>query len=239
MNGQKFYAAGHTDALKYAGSELERQGCVPTAHPSEAGWLLLDVPLRDDPKDILALLPGDVTVVGGNLNGDMFAHHRAIDLLQDPVYLAQNADITAHCAVKLALGRLPVILRDCPVLVVGWGRIGKCLAALLRNMGADVRVAARKDADRALLGALGYEVGDLCDLSPYRVIFNTAPALILTADMLRQCHPGCLKIDLASVPGMEGSDVIRARGLPGRDAPETSGKLIANRVLHLMKGVIT
>ena len=42
-----------------------------------------------------------------------------------------------------------------------------------------------------------------------------------------------MKIDLASVKGMEGGDVIWARGLPGKDAPESSGVLIGKTVLRL------
>ena len=49
----------------------------------------------------------------------------------------------------------------------------------------------------------------------------------------RHCRPECLKIELASVSGMEGDDVIIARGLPGIWAPETSGRLIARTVLRL------
>ena len=40
-------------------------------------------------------------------------------------------------------------------------------------------------------------------------------------------------IDLASKLGIEAEDVIWARGLPGKDAPETSGDLIARTVIRL------
>ena len=43
-----------------------------------------------------------------------------------------------------------------------------------------------------------------------------------------------IKIDLASCPGMDAPDVIWARGLPGKDAPETSGELIARTILRLL-----
>ena len=44
-----------------------------------------------------------------------------------------------------------------------------------------------------------------------------------------------LKIDLASRKGMGGKDVVWARGLPGNDTPESSGSLIARRVLSILK----
>ena len=159
------------------------------------------------------------------------------DLLQDADYLAENAMITAHCAVKIALQALPVTLKDQPVLVAGWGRIGKCLAKLLRDMGARVTLSARKESDRAMIRALGYDAMDLTEqgyrLIAFRVIFNTVPEMIFPKDILLYSREDCLKIDLASLHGMDGNDVIVAKGLPNQEAPESSGNLIAKTVLRL------
>ena len=234
MDSLKFFCAGQTKALEYAATELRRQGCILQSAPVD--FVLTDVPIRGDLTDILQTFPDHVPVVGGNLQ---LHNRKAIDLLQDPVYLAHNANITAHCAVKLILQHLPVILTDLPVLVVGWGRIGKCLAVLLRQMGARVSVIARKESDQAMAAALGYSMGQADDLNTYRVIVNTAPTMVLDKNRLQTCRPDCLKIDLASAPGMEGEDVLWARGLPGKETPESSGILIAQRTLHHMKGVLT
>ena len=51
--------------------------------------------------------------------------------------------------------------------------------------------------------------------------------MVLPKEKLAACQHSCIKIDLASVPGIEGADVIHAGGLPNLDAPESSGKLIA------------
>lgn len=247
MNGPVFYSAGRTKALEHATKALERLGCcVVTSPDSPVTHLLLDVPsFAPDGKlrcggsitDVLACVNADVTIVGGNLKGAPLSGCRGIDLLQDPIYLAENADITAHCAVKLALSQLPVTLKGCHTLVIGWGRIGKCLARLLKNMGAVVTVAARKEADLAMLQALGYDTLRSDDLNyslgRYRLIFNTVPATVIPEDALEFCRADCLKIDLASIKGIAGDDVLWARGLPGKDAPETSGELIARSILRL------
>ena len=248
MNGPIFYSAGHTDALEYAIKELRHKGCTVLEKPDPSvTHLILGVPSFEANgslkgggrlENVLAALPAGITVLGGNLSSTVLTGYKTVDLLQDSLYLAENADITAHCAVKLALTKLPVTLRGCHVLVVGWGRIGKCLAELLRNMGAIVTVAARKETDRAMLIALGYDTADTTDLGygllRFRVIFNTVPFKVLPADAIQYCAPDCLKIDLASSAGIEGSDVIWARGLPNRDAPESSGTLIARSVLRLI-----
>lgn len=242
MSAYKFYLAGHTAALSNAAEILKHCGVEFLPRPDEtATHLLLPVPSFDPEgfiigsgslEALLAKLPKDVTVIGGNLNRPELADYKAIDLLADPQYIAANANITAHCAVKLAMSKLPVILDGQPVLVIGWGRIGKCLARLLKNLDAKVTVAARKEADRAVVQALGYRAADTAtlDILPYRVVFNTVPATILSHS------PGdALKIDLASRMGLGGLDVIWARGLPGKDTPESSGRLIAQTVLRMLQ----
>ena len=158
-----------------------------------------------------------------------------MDLLQAPDYVAQNASITAHCALKYIMNALPITLAHQPILVIGWGRIGKCLARLLRGLDARVSIYARKESDRGMITALGYDaVAPETELSAYRVIINTAPAQVLTEEQLSRCKPDCLKLELASSQGLPGADVILARGLPGKDAPESSGKLIAQSILRLL-----
>jgi len=247
MFGPIFYTAGHTDALSYAAAELKQKGFSFSKQPDKTvTHLLLPVPsFEPDGKvkggvslaPILESLSRNVTIFGGNLGNLVPPGYKTVDLLQDPLYLAENADITAYCAVKLAASKLPVTFRGCHVLVVGWGRIGKCLASLLKDMGAYVTVAVRKEEDRAILSALGYDTENVRTLGyslvRYRVIFNTAPVMVLPAEATQYCAPDCLKIDLASAPGMDAPDVIWARGLPNKDAPESSGKLIARSVLRL------
>ena len=252
MKTHTFYTAGHSDALEYATQIMQRKGCVFVQKPdSSVTDLILPVPAfapdgslkgGGDILQVLSRLPKDITVYGGNL-ASIPQDYQTVDLLQDPFYLAENADITAHCAIKLAMAKLPVTLKNCPVLVVGWGRIGNCLARLLWNLDAIVTVAARKESDRAMLTALGYDTEDTTfsggyGLLRYRVIFNTVPQMVLPKELTQYCHEDCLKIDLASAPGIQGDDVIVARGLPSKDAPESSGELIARTILY-KKGAST
>ena len=242
MDCCKFYTAGYSAALSYAINLLKKENCTILSQPEGATHLLLPVPSFEpdgrikgdgDLKVLLETLPKDITVLGGNLCRPELSEYRTIDFLKDPLYLAENAAITAHCALKLAMEKLPVVLTDVPVLVIGWGRIGKCLASLLRQIGAKVTVAARKEADRSMLTALGYFAISTAglDTTPYRLIFNTVPVMLL------QDAPGDgLKIDLASSLGLGSRDVIWARGLPGKDAPESSGMLIASTAMRFVSG---
>lgn len=247
MDKNLILCAGSTAAARYVYTYLKKYGESPAASPSgEVTHLVLDVPsfeasgnlrLGGSPEKLLSQLPRDITVFGGNLNHPALAGYNTVDLLKDENYLAQNAYITAECALDVALPYLSVTLRHCPVLILGWGRIGKCLGQLLHAIGADLTIAARKDNDRAMIRTLGYRASDFEGvtqaLGRFRLIFNTVPHLVLDREKSKHIHPDCVTIDLASEPGIAHDDVITARGLPGIHMPESSGALIA-RTVHDM-----
>ena len=247
MNGILIFPAGYTAALRYTCRYLEDRGFQILSCPApDATHLLLPVPSFEPDgrirgggilEHILSDLPKDITVVGGNLNHPALEGYQKLDLLQDADYLATNAAITADCAIRIAASRLPVVWDGCRVLILGWGRIGKCLAAQLKGLGAKVTVSARKAADRAMIQALGCRSADTGHLEPEldhcRVVFNTIPDPVLDGS---EAGPDCLMIDLASKKGIAGDDVIHARGLPGKDTPESSGILIGRTMIRMIAG---
>ena len=239
------YPIGSTAACRYAAIYLNQQGFATVDHPTpDATHLLLDVPsfgndglLRDgkDPVRVLEMLPSYITVIGGNLDHPALEGYRTIDLLQEEDYLCKNAAITAECALQEAASHLSTTFADTPTLIIGWGRIGKCLGRLLRALGCDVTIAARNPAHRAMAQALGYPTIEPSKLAGnFRLIFNTAPAQVLDSVTLAKFRDS-VKIDLASRKGMDGDDVVWARGLPGLYAPESSGRLIGQRVMARIK----
>ena len=242
------FPAGITDSCRYASSFLEKSGIPATDHPTpEITHLLLDIPsfdasgkLRDgsDLNELLRMLPQDITVLGGNLDLHIPPGYSTADLLKDDYFLAKNAAITAECALRAAAPHIPFSFADSHPLVLGWGRIGKHLTRILSAMGSAVTVAARKESDRAMLCSLGYHAVDFPDvpkiLADCQLLFNTVPAQPLDAALLDLCK-NCIKFDLATAPGMVCQDVIPVRGLPGKYAPESAGRLIAQTVRKLLK----
>lgn len=231
------YCLVSTPAALAACEELEAGGFSLCREPAPEVWgLLLDVPTPKTVEIPWDRLPEGCRVFGGNLTG-VPEGFRAQDLLKDPIYAAQNADITARCALRLAAGKLEETLAGLPVLILGWGRIGKCLGRHLGSLGADVCVFARNPKDRGLLAALGYKALDraemLAALPGIRLVFNTAPELILSEADTQSC--GALLVDLASRRGMEDPRALWARGLPGKLAPLSSGRLMAQTVCRLWK----
>ena len=238
MDKSIFYAAGTTEACRVASQLMKDSGILFAEAPGpEVTDLLLDVPSFKEPgilrgggdfQTLLDKLNNLERIFGGKLPpADGKVCH--IDLLEDPSYLAQNAFITADCALRLCGLSLNSTWADSKVLVIGWGRIGKQLCRMLKTLGSKVTVCARKAPDRALLSAFGYETVEPDQLNGegYDVIFNTAPDLHLKEAALSDCP---IPMDLASQNGLNGKDVIYARGLPGIYAPLSSGKCIASAV---------
>ena len=250
MDEKFFFAAGSTSACRFACKYLMELGIPVSDRPGkDVCYLLLDVPsfgpdgmLRGggNVEMILKQLPRDILICGGNLAHPALEGYRTVDFLKDETYLCENAYITAECALDVALPYLKRTVRGCPVLIMGWGRIGKCLARLLKNMDADVTVVARNPKDRALLHALGYDTLSMeslpLSLGHFRLLYNTVPYPVLTREQMGLCREDCVKIELASKDGMEDDDIIIARGLPGLHMPESSGKLIAETFLRLCYG---
>lgn len=227
-----FSTYGHSPALLHAKNQLESWGYTVCAEPVKATHLLLPVPSFDEAGNIkggstLPELPQETVIMGGNLQ--KLACRKA-DFLLDPYYLNENAAITARCALKYASLRPGM-----RVLVIGWGRIGKHLLPLLEEAGAMATAAVRKEADWLTLTEQGHSAVYLMDLKPrqYDIVFNTAPASVLFSG---ECKEDAVLVDLASVKGIFGKGVIYARGLPGKDAPEESGRLIAKTALRYALG---
>ena len=168
---------------------------------------------------------------------------RWLDYAEDEALQIENAALTAEAAAQLAMQHLPGAVLGCRALVIGYGRIGRRLCRILAALGADVTAAARKPADFAdirasrlhaeLTGA--YRSG----LGGYDLIANTVPAPVLTGAQLAACRPGCVYLELASMPGGLASPapeqlrVIDGRGLPGRYAPEAAARIIYQTLLRL------
>ena len=227
-----------SEAIRYAAIQLQELGLHVTYKTApDVTHLLLPVPSFKNGTQYLAHLlsdlSDDVIIAGGNLRTPLLDNYRTVDFLQDPYYPADNAAITAKCALRIVEEKTE--LPGSRVLVLGWGRIGKCLGKLLQNKGADVTIAARKDSDLAMIHALGYYPRQIRsvdkNLQEYQTILNTIPAMVLP-EMITS--PDCVILELASKPGMIGPNIISALGLPGKMAPAESGKLIANTFVRLL-----
>lgn len=221
-----------TPALAHAAAELPYFGISTAASAHDADAVLLPIPT---PPEMELSTFKDCTMIGGNLPGTL---PNAVDLLKDPEYLTANAAITAQAALEMILPNLPLTFGASPVLVLGWGRIGKLLSAYLKALGIPVSIFARNPKDRALLLALGYSPYRRSDLPEYHAVINTIPAVVLTEQDLLSVRPSCYLLELASGHFLLSDRAESGRGLPGKKKPNASGRLIAQTAARILKGAL-
>ena len=125
---------------------------------------------------------------------------------------------------------------DC--MVIGWGRVGRALTELLVALGMRVTVASRTSTGRNRAVERGAEAADTAciagALPGRKLIFNTAPAMVLDGTALGQADPDAMLIDLARPPyGIDlraawnrGLRAWREPGLPGRYCPQSAAEAI-------------
>jgi hypothetical protein len=133
---------------------------------------------------------------------------------------------------------------------------GRELARLLRALGADVTVCARREETLFEAAAEGCHPLLVTASDPmsgmallcrdHTILFNTVPAHILPRDLLMGLQPDTLLIDLASAPfgvsddhvreaaAQNGLRYLRAPSLPGSYAPRDAGRAIAECILGLV-----
>lgn len=171
---------------------------------------------------------------------------RFYDILEEESFAILNAIPTAEGAIQRAMEKTDITLHGAEVIVLGYGRIGKCLARMLKGIGANVTVEARRQEDLAWIFENGYRGVHLNELdnvlSSQQIIFNTIPYLILNRERLQKVNPMAVIIDLASRPG--GTDFEAAKefgikaylelSLPGIVAPKTAGKIVYQVVEELI-----
>lgn len=182
-------------------------------------------------------------VLGGKTGG----MPNVLDYFEREELSVANAIPTAEGAIEIALSETERTLFGSKCLVIGFGRCGKILADRLKGLGCRVTAAARKSADFAWIKAYGFEPCDSRRLSGavsgFDIIFNTAPALLLDGEILKQIPKHTLIIDLSSKPGgvdfelarSLGLRVIWALSLPGKCAPVTSGEIIKETIVNMLK----
>lgn len=195
----------------------------------------------------------DAPIFGGRLGESFMLSASArkkivIDYFESETLQIKNATPTAEGAIYLAMQNMKKTLCGSRVAVVGYGRIGRMLSCLLAKIGASVTVAARNLRQLAEASSFGNNtvrisssyalggLGPLCEEGDFDVIFNTVPARLFDKEVIEMLPKDILLIDLASVPGgvdfaaakERGINAIWALSLPGKYAPESAGKIIAD-----------
>lgn len=197
---------------------------------------------------------GEYVFIGGKIPPELSDYFNSNNIVYEDILLRDdfailNAVPTAEGTVQIAMEELPCTLWNTNVLVLGAGRVGRHLATLLKAMGAKVTVAVRKGKDAAWV--ISNQMDHCCydfdgkDISDYRLICNTVPAVVLDESILAHVSKNALIIDLASDNGgvdycyalSHGIKVIHALSLPGKVAPETAAENLKRVIYNILAEV--
>lgn len=215
-------------------------------------------------SEMLEFVSRETLILGGRMSPLLKQQisslgNKCIDYYDREEVQIKNAVPSAEGALEIAMHELPITISGSHSAVLGYGRIGKILADMLKKLDSQVTVAARKRSDLATAQSRGLNtlaithsggVNSLEKLSDgYDVIFNTVPAWIIDGSVLSVLQKSTLIIDVASAPfGVDeraaeeaGIRVIRAQSLPGKVAPVTAGRIIAETVVQILfeEGLMT
>lgn len=169
------------------------------------------------------------------------------------IQLFERDDVAIYNSIPTVEGTIMMVIQHTDftihgsrIAVLGLGRVGMSVARAFANLGAKVKVGARKSKDLARITEMGLEpfhlsnlVNEACDLD---VCINTIPHLIVNAQVISKMPPHTLIVDLASKPGgtdfryaeKRGIKALLAPGLPGIVAPKTAGQILANILSQLL-----
>ncbi len=245
-----FYEAGYICETAFLG-ESERKvredaSAVILPTPYEKNGFL-NAPLSEAKipiGDILSSIPKNALILGGGLDENI---KNAVDISKREDFQRKNAIPTAEAAVLIAMQRSSKTLFGSDAAVIGYGRIGSCLAKLLVAFGATVSVVARREESRVSAensGARAFGFEDLNSvLESADIIFNTVPIPIIDEGYVSGIKNDASFIDLASLPGgvtksaesLLGARFERALALPGKYFPETAGRIIFETVSEILR----
>lgn len=210
------------------------------------------VPIKESVDEILSWI-GDGKLVFAGMIGkgaeSKISKNNAFvfDYFKREDVTLMNTVPTAQGILKVIIDNIDYTIHSSECAVFGYGRVAKVIADILSSLGAGVTVCARKNSDLTLAGIKGMkgclisDFGEIAD--KFDIIINTVPSSVIDRKILENVKHECLIIDVASAPfGTDfasayefGINAIQCPSLPGKVAPKTAGKIIADGIINILK----
>ena len=210
------------------------------------------VQMRETADEIFSMINENQLVFAGMLNkGFETKIKKKTDCICDYFKLEEvtvmNTVPTVQGIIKAMIDNIEYTVHSSKCAVFGYGRVARLTADTLSSLGADVTIAARKSGDIATAktkGCGGIYISEFWkQANKFDIIINTVPSLVINKKILEAVKSDCLIIDVASSPfGTDfacayelGIKAIQCSSLPGKVAPKTAGKIIADGILNIIK----
>lgn len=198
------------------------------------------VALSSVPIESIRLSP-KTALFGGRLPSAL-RKYTCFDAEEDEEYLYGNAYLTAAAGVATALRAGERAFFRVNAAVIGFGRIGKQTACMLRALGANVTVYVRRAAAAQEASLCGFTAMLLSEARhlPEGLVFGSVPApaenlaaLTVAQNALIYDLGGGLPDALLTKEG-ESVKVLPLRSAPGVFAPMAAGELYGSAILKVV-----
>lgn len=210
------------------------------------------VPIKESLEDIINLIGNDKIVFAGMTDRGIKSKFekkniKNYDYFEREDVTVMNTVPTVQGILKIIFDNIDYTLHSSKCAVFGYGRVAKVTADILKSVGADVTICARKSGDLAcarINGMNGCYISDFKEIADsYNIIINTVPTTVIDKSIISVLNKNCLIIDVASAPygtdfaaaNVLGIRAMQCPSLPGKAAPKTAGKIIADGILNIIK----
>lgn len=210
------------------------------------------IPIRETMDDIFSCLNKNHYVFAGMIGKGTEAKmlkktDKIYDYFKREDLTIKNTIPTVQGILKTIIDNIEYTVHSSKIAVFGYGRVAKVTADNLFSLGAEVTVCVRKKADIAaaeIKGLKGCMITEFHNISHgFDIIINTVPSLVINREILMNLKTDSLIIDVASAPyGTDftaafelGLNTIQCPSLPGKVAPKTAGKIIADEIMCILK----
>lgn len=252
------------ERMEYACAELEKKGarrCSAWDEIADSGMIVCGIPFTKDQKFVntslkpvltidsfLGLLTPSHILVGGNLPETVIrwcTDHRVkfYDVLTAPGLAEKNAKLTAEGLLVNLFTQTSFSASDFRTLIVGYGRCGREIAAILHNFTEEIYIYDTDPAALKTARSGHYKI--ISDrnafinhpgLKQINTLINTVPGQPLEDGMWRCFSEHCIVFQVASgplvLPFPLSERLVSCPGIPGKYAPRTAGRLIATEICH-------
>lgn len=181
--------------------------------PASADGITVNTPFSEKKirlDSLIQKLKTDGIIFGGKINdkvSELFKKNNIDfeDYSKREEFSVLNAVATAEGALQIAIENSSETIFSQKILITGFGRIAKALVKILKGLGADVTVSARKKSDLAWAEFYGCKTINIKNpaqfIDSFNIVFNTVPCMIFDENILMNMNNKVLLIDLASKPG--------------------------------------
>ena len=144
-------------------------------------------------KDLFHIMGRNKLLLAGKMSESVKAVADVFSVKWVDYFLREEMEIlnsvpTYEGALQIAMEELPITVFSAKAVVTGFGKVAEPLAIMLRNMGADVTVCARRESQRAKAKIYGLNTSVFSGLGECMkkadIVFNTVPQQVIGREQL-------------------------------------------------------